>query len=66
MENKNVLVGVANKGEQSMKIEDIKDWNPEKVSFIGTTTYFKDENGDVFYSMDRNEFNNIFGHKLNK
>ena len=62
MEKKNVLVGVANKNEQSMKVEDIKDWLPEKVSYVGATTYFKVKDGDTFYSMERMEFKEIFGH----
>ena len=66
MEKKNVLVGVANKSEQSMKVEDIQEWTPEKVSYVGTTAYFKDKDGDEFYSMERNEFNHVFGHKLGK
>lgn len=66
MEKKNVLVGVANKNEQSMKVEEIQDWQPEKVSYVGTTTYFKIKDGDTFYSMERIDFNDIFGHKLNK
>lgn len=63
MDKKNVLVGVANKNEQSMKIEDIKDWEPTKVSYIRDTAYFKVE--DTFYSMTSVEFRELFGHKLN-
>tara|TARA_R110000803_G_scaffold50779_1_gene105289 strand:+ start:721 stop:921 length:201 start_codon:yes stop_codon:yes gene_type:complete len=66
MEKKNVLVGVANQSEQSMKVEDIKDWTPEKISYVGTTAYFKDKDGKLFYSMERNEFNSVFGHKIGK
>jgi len=66
MENKNVLVGVANKNEQSMKVEDIQKWTPEKISYVGTTAYFKDKDGDLFYSMERVQFNDIFGDKLTK
>ena len=66
MGNKNVLVGVANKSEQSMKVDDIKDWSPEKISYVGTTAYFKDKDGDTFYSMERMEFNDIFGHKIKR
>ncbi len=64
MEKKNVLVGVANKSEQSMKIEDIKDWKPTKVSYVSNTAYFKVE--DTFYSMVTSEFRELFGHKLTK
>jgi hypothetical protein len=62
MENKNVLVGVANKSEQSMKIEDIKNWEPTKVSYVSNTAYFKVD--DTFYSMVKSEFRELFGHKL--
>ena len=55
----NVLVGIANKNEQSMKVEDIKDWKPTKVSYVGITTYFQVE--EVFYSMERTDFIEIFG-----
>ena len=64
MEKKNVLVGVANKNEQSMKVADIQEWTPEKVSYVGTTAYFKQKDGDTFYSMERMEFKEVFGHKL--
>ena len=63
---RNVLVGVANQSEESMKVEDIQDWEVEKVSYVGTTTYFKKKDIDGFYSMDRAEFNEIFGHKIKK
>jgi kynurenine formamidase len=66
MEKKNVLVGVANKSEQSMKVDEIQDWQPEKVSYVGTTTYFKKKDGNTFYSMERSEFNDIFGHKVKR
>lgn len=61
-EKKNVLVGVANQNEQSMKIDDIKDWEPTKISYVSNTTYFKVD--DTFYSMLTSEFREIFGHKL--
>lgn len=61
-EKKNVLVGVANQNEQSMRIDDIKDWEPTKISFVANTTYFKVE--DTFYSMVSSEFREIFGHKI--
>lgn len=63
---RNVLVGVANQNEKSMKVDDIQDWEVEKVSYVGTSTYFKIKEEDGFYSMDRGDFNEIFGHKINK
>ena len=62
MNKTSVLVGVANQSEQSMKVEDIKDWNPSKISYVGTTSYFKV--GDTFYSMESDEFRELFGHKI--
>ena len=64
MEKKNILVGVANKNEQSMKVEDIKDWEPKKISYVGTTAYFQHE--ETFYSMETMDFRAIYGHKLKK
>jgi hypothetical protein len=64
MGKKNVLVGVANQNEQSMKVVDIQEWTPEKVSYVGTTAYFKQKDEDTFYSMERIEFKEIFGDKL--
>jgi hypothetical protein len=64
MEKRNVLVGVANQSEQSMKIEDIKDWEPTKVSYVSNTAYFKVD--DTFYSMVSSEFKELFGDKLKK
>jgi predicted transcriptional regulator len=62
MEKKNVLIGVANQSEQSMKIEDIKNWEPTKVSYVSNTAYFKVD--DIFYSMVKSEFIELFGHQL--
>lgn len=61
---KNVLIGVANQSEQSMKVKDIEEWTPTKISYVGTTAYFKVE--DTFYSMGSMDFREIFGHKLKK
>lgn len=69
MEKKSVIVGVANQNETSMKVDDIKDWEPKKVSYIGTSTYFQvvDEDGNgTFYSMESPEFREIFGHKIKR
>lgn len=64
MDKTSVLVGVANQSEQSMKVEDIKDWEPTKISYVGSTSYFKVD--DTFYSMESREFRELFGHKIKK
>jgi len=61
MDKKNVLVGVANQSEITMSVEDIIDWEPEKVSFIGNTTYFRVD--ETFYSMETSDFKSIYGLK---
>jgi len=38
----------------------------EKGSYVGTSTYFKKKEEEGVYSMERAEFNEIFGHKINK
>lgn len=63
-ENKNVLVGIANGGEESMNVDDIKDWDIKKVSHVGSTVYF--EHDGTFLSMETSDFNDIFGHKMVK
>lgn len=63
-DNRSVLIGVANQSEISKTINEIKDWEPKKVSYIGQTTYFQHD--DVFYSMATMEFKEIFGQKINK
>jgi hypothetical protein len=61
--SKTVVVSTANKqGLNLMLVDDIKDWEPSKISFIGTSTYFKVE--DTFYSMKSIDFREIFGHKI--
>lgn len=62
MEKKNVIVGVANQKETSMPVADIVDWEPKKISYVGTTTYF--EHDGTFYSIENVDFKSIFGHKL--
>lgn len=62
--NRKVLIGVANQSEISRQINEIVDWEPKKISYIGNTTYFQHEN--VFYSMSTTDFKDVFGHKLIK
>lgn len=56
--SKFVLVAVANIGEQNMPLDVVEKWNPEKMSFLGETVFFKVE--DTFFSMKKREFCAIF------
>ena len=61
MDKKIIKVAVANQeAELNMKVEDMKDWKPTKISYIGTSAYFKIEENDTFYSMDRDDFTALF------
>jgi len=63
-DNRRVLVCEANKekGVNQMSVKEIKDWEPTKVSYIGTSAYFN-VNG-TFYSMSSIDFREIYAHKL--
>jgi hypothetical protein len=39
----------------------ILKWEPEKLSFLGDTVFFKVD--DTFFSMKKNDFCNIFTEK---
>ena len=56
--SKSVLVAIANEGEQSMSIDVISKWDPDKMSFFGDTVFFKVD--DTFFSMKKTDFCNIF------
>jgi hypothetical protein len=63
MENRTVLVGIANEeGINQMKVEDIKDWEPTKIAYVGSSAYFKID--ETFYSMNRMDFKELYAHKL--
>lgn len=57
-QKESVTLGVSNKGERNFPVNVIKNWNPEKVNYFGTTVYFKV--GEVFYSINREDFNDIY------
>jgi predicted Holliday junction resolvase-like endonuclease len=59
--SKSVLVAVANIGEQNIPMDIILKWEPEKLSFVGDTVFFKVD--DTFFSMKKNDFCNIFTEK---
>ena len=58
MTGNTVLVGMANEGEISMRIENIKEWQISDITYFSDVVYFK--NVDTFYSMKRNDFKQIF------
>ena len=55
---KTVLLGIANEGEKSFSVEDIKTWEVGKVTYFADIVYFKC--GDTYYSMKRADFKEIF------
>ena len=58
---KSVLVGIANESEQNILVETIQSWDPQKISFLGETVFFKVD--DKFYSMKKSDFCTIFTEK---
>jgi hypothetical protein len=59
--SKSVLVAVANDGQQSMPLDVVSKWDPDKMSFFGDTVFFKVE--DTYFSMKKLDFCNIFTEK---
>lgn len=59
--SKSILVATANLGEQNISLDIIQKWEPEKMSFISDTVFFKV--GDTFFSMKKEDFCNIFTEK---
>lgn len=53
-----VKVGMANIGEQFFELEDVKKWEPTKITFVGTAVFFNVDG--TFFSMERVDFVNIF------
>jgi hypothetical protein len=56
-----VTLGIANTGEKNFKVEDILDWKPEKISYMGDSVFFQVD--ETFYSMKRLDFREIFNGK---
>jgi|LakMenEpi03Aug12_release.lakeMendotaPanAssembly.Ray.scaffolds.fasta_scaffold2955255_2 hypothetical protein len=59
--SKSILVATANLGEQNISLDIIQKWEPEKMSFISDTVFFKVD--DTFFSMKKEDFCNIFTEK---
>jgi hypothetical protein len=59
--SKSVLVAVANDSQQSMSLDVVSKWDPDKISFFGDTVFFKVE--DTYLSMKKLDFCNIFTEK---
>ena len=57
-QKESVTLGVSNEGEKNFPLDVIKNWNPEKVNYFGSTVYFKV--GEKFYSINSGDFNDIF------
>jgi hypothetical protein len=53
-------IGVANEGERVFKLSDIETWEPTKLTYSGSLVFFKVEENETFYSMNRVEFKEIF------
>jgi hypothetical protein len=53
-----VKLGLANIGEQSIELEIVEKWEPEKITFLGNTVFFSVDG--TFFSMERVDFMNIF------
>jgi hypothetical protein len=53
MEEK-IKIGVANEKEISIGVEELKTWEPKKISYFNDVVYFKHDG--VFYSIKRLEF----------
>jgi hypothetical protein len=58
MSKERVSVGVANEGEINLLVEQVKEWVPKNISYIGSTVFFKQ--GDTYFSMNVVDFKNIF------
>lgn len=56
-----VTLGIANTGEKNFKVEDIINWKPEKISYMGDSVFFQVD--ETFYSMKRLDFREIFNGK---
>ena len=62
--DESISIGVANEGQINVPRENIERWEPKKISIIGSTVFFKQD--EQFLSMDRTTFQDIFGSKFYK
>lgn len=58
MGKESVMVGVANEGEKSFDIEELKTWQPKNINYFSDVVYFS--NDKIYYSMKRTTFDQIF------
>ena len=57
-----VKVGLANKGETAIELEEIKTWTPTDVVVSKVLVFFKV--GEIDYSMKRADYAKYFPKKL--
>ena len=57
--SKMIKVGIANQHNTVISIDVVSEWQPKKITYLGTTVFFQVE--DVFYSMSRVDFDEIYG-----
>jgi hypothetical protein len=58
MAKESVMVGVANEGEKSFDVEELKTWQPKNINYFSDVVYFS--NDKIYYSMKRTTFDQIF------
>lgn len=54
-----IKVGVANQGERNIKVSDLLEHEPKKITYSGSLVFF--EHNGVFLSMDRLDYTSVFG-----
>ena len=62
-----VTIAIANQGQKAYDTEEIKDWEPLKVSYLGDIVLFQVEGDNdegekemTQYSMSVDEYNSVF------
>lgn len=58
MTEQSIKVGVANEGETLLPISVLEKWEPKKITQIGDTVFFKQE--DTYYSMKVVDFRELY------
>jgi hypothetical protein len=53
-----VKVGIANDGEQVIKVEIVEKWEPTNINYIGDAVFFKAD--ETYFSMKTIDFKKIF------
>ena len=62
-EKTRIKVGVANKGESSLLVEEIKEWKVKNRIYVRDAVYVITEDG--VFSMKIKDFEEIFGDEYN-